>query len=435
MQCPDCLYISFKQEKVCGCCGFSFKKAITSSPHIFFNASFTIFTRTTDPAKEQESFEKSNSQFHEELIIKVPSKCSKENLELKSEDFHLDLSDAKQVHSGNNLKANNYELNTTIFSPMDCSADVYNPEEMSDEDFYLDLSDAEQVHSGNNLKANNYELNTTIYSPMDCSADVYNPEEMSDEGLLLESFKEVPPTSETVKIKPEEIQLKVKKELEPADRNLKNIELRINDLNNTSSIEDAEMAEAEEKLEKTSLLYRGLEQDIKKPMAPILDLGTTETVANKEETHKLGNPAEAAPLDQLDGFRDDLYSEFDDVKLEKDSGKLETAHTSSQDQGQKIAAPMAPVLDLGNAEILLDIDEDFKPEILAGDTSLTFDRIDKLEIKLEIDDPDQSTIINNEKESEIKTEELRLDPEDLDSLSDPGKALPWYPFLNRKTGF
>ena len=103
MQCPDCDYICFKQAKVCGSCGFNFKKAATSATSLFRNDSFTIFAGSKAPAKDQESSAVTASADSEENAVMDAHKGSQENTE--SGEFLLNLSDAEQRASPTALES------------------------------------------------------------------------------------------------------------------------------------------------------------------------------------------------------------------------------------------------------------------------------------------------------------------------------------------
>jgi hypothetical protein len=88
MECPDCCYISFKQEKNCGSCGFNFKKAATSSVSLLRNDSFTIFSRPN--SFEEESLGASIFQAGEGVAVINPPESSQENQEFSSEEIEVE---------------------------------------------------------------------------------------------------------------------------------------------------------------------------------------------------------------------------------------------------------------------------------------------------------------------------------------------------------
>ena len=141
------------------------------------------------------------------------------------------------------------------------------------------------------------------------------------------------------------------------------------------------------------------------------------------------------PLAQLDELKikndlDDFLS-TEDVELDKAGKKLEVTLPLSQNIEKDLAEPMAPILDLGNTEILLDLE----PESPTEELSLPLAQLDELKIKRLIDHSEEALVISDDETPEVKIEDLGLDLEDSDSPADPENPHPWYPFLNRKTGF
>ena len=265
MQCPDCGYISFKQEKDCGSCGFNFKKAATSSTSLFRNDSFTIFSSSKVPEKKLASSGASTSQVEEGIAIIETPESSQENPELKSGEFLLNLSDAEQDHSKTTLKPDILEPDTTGFIPMEFGS----------------------------------------------NADI-NLEEMEVEGLGLglEPFEEEPPTPATAKTGPEEIQIDISEELETIDLSPENIELKINDLENTLPTEDLDFEKADEELEIALSPSHNLEDDTAEPVPPVLDLGNTEILLDADEGLVPESPEPSPPPVQLDEL--EIKLEIDD---------------------------------------------------------------------------------------------------------------------------
>jgi hypothetical protein len=122
MQCPDCCYISFKQVKNCGSCGFNFKKAATSSESLFRNGSFTIFS--ISKYFGEESLVASSPQAEEDIAVIDPQKNSQENKEFTSGDFLLDLSTTNTEEPETNLKSDASEPDTGRFIPMEFGTDA-----------------------------------------------------------------------------------------------------------------------------------------------------------------------------------------------------------------------------------------------------------------------------------------------------------------------
>ncbi len=328
MQCPDCGYISFKQEKNCGSCGFNFKKAATSPESLFRNDSFTIFSIPKVSEKEQESLDTSIPQTEEGIAVIDPPEGSQENPELESGEFLLNLSDAKKEELETNLKSDASEPDTSGFVPIKFGTD----------------------------------------------ADI-NLEEMEVEGLGLglEPLEEETATTQaTSKTEHEETLIEVSEELEVgnldlASENLDDLELKI-DESEISPSEETEVSESD----------------------------SENTTLNKSDL-------EDAPL-------------IESIALEETKEGLEVV---SLNQEQDVVEPAAPVLDLGDTEIILDLDEDLEPE--SPEPSPAPTQIDELEIKLEIDDSDGPLTINDDDTPEIEIEDLGLELEDSDSPPDPEK--------------
>jgi hypothetical protein len=143
MQCTDCGYISFKQEKNCGSCGFNFNKAVTSTESLFRNDSFTIFP--SQKSFEEESLGLSTLHEGEAIVVINPSKSSQENQEPKSGKFLLDLSATKKEEPATNLKSDVYEPDTEEFIPIEFETDTdINLEEIEVEGLGLGLEPFEE---------------------------------------------------------------------------------------------------------------------------------------------------------------------------------------------------------------------------------------------------------------------------------------------------
>ena len=110
----------------------------------------------------------------------------------------------------------------------------------------------------------------------------------------------------------------------------------------------------------------------------------------------------------------DDSSSIESLALEEDKKELKIAPSSSQNQEQDTVEPAAPVLDLGNTEIILDLDEDLEPVSLGPSSPTVPAESDEFELKLEIDDSDDEI-------PEVEIEDLGLELEDSDSPSNPEK--------------
>ena len=282
MQCPDCGYISFKQEKDCGSCGHILTRAAALSASLFRNASFTIFLSSKAAEKEQDGTCLFSSKVHDEIPVIEPSQNSWKNLEHNLDDFLLNLSDAEKDNSEATLKSDSPKLEVTNYSPMELGTNLYN-----------DLQEEE------------LELM-----------------QVSEEELV------APTTNRT---KHEETQFK-------------KLEIK-NNLYETISNKDVKFENAGKKFEATLPHSQNMEQDITEPMAPALDLGNTEIFGFEPK-----NPAQdpASSSSQLD-------------KLETNNSLDDTLFTEKIEKGT--IEPQAPVLDLGNTEVLLGIE----PETTAID--------------------------------------------------------------------
>ena len=80
--------------------------------------------------------------------------------------------------------------------------------------------------------------------------------------------------------------------------------------------------------------------------------------------------------------------------------------------------PKAPVLDLGEDEISLELDEDPKPESPPPAPPV---QIDELDLNLEIDDSEGPLSTTDTETPEIEIEDLGLELEDSDSPPDSEK--------------
>ena len=300
MQCTNCGYISFKQEKGCSSCGFIPKKADTSSSSLFRNDSFTIFLSPKTTEREQEETYTSSSQILQKIPIIESSESSQKNLKHKPEDFILNLSDAEQDYSGASLNSDFSRLENTESSHTEFREDItYNSQEAKKKvqehksaEFLLNLSDAEEDHSEPILKGVSSKTETADFSRMEFRVD-------ADTGLQ--------------------------------------------ERDETISKKDVELDNAEKKVEVTLPLSKNMEQDIANPMAPVLDLGNTEILLDPKPESPTKDPTSS----QLD-------------KLEIDNNSDNTLFTEDIEQG--IAEQMAPPLDLGNTEILLDLEPENNAE-------------------------------------------------------------------------
>jgi len=283
MQCPNCGYISFKQEKDCSSCGRILNRADTLSASLFRNDSFTVFLNSKAAEKEQDEACLSSSQIHEETPVIEPSQNSQDNLE--------------------------HDLG----------------------DFLLNLSDAEQDHSEATLKSDSSKLEETNYSPMEFRVDVHtNPKE---EG------------SELIKVSEEELTTPAINKTKHEETQFEKLEIKDN-LYKTISNENVEFDNDGKKFESTLPSSHNMGQDITESMAPALDLGYTETFGLEPENPVQDRASSSSQISKLEisaNLDDTLLTEY----IEKD-----------------MAEPQAPVLDLGNTEVL-----GLEPESTSEDSS------------------------------------------------------------------
>ena len=126
----------------------------------------------------------------------------------------------------------------------------------------------------------------------------------------------------------------------------KKLEIK-NNLYKTISNKDEKFENDGKKFEATLPHSQNMEQDITEPMAPALDLGNTEIFGFEPENPAQDPASSSSQLDKLEtnnSLDDTLFTE----EIEKDT-----------------IEPQAPVLDLGNTEVLLGIE----PESTAEDST------------------------------------------------------------------
>ena len=166
---------------------------------------------------------------------------------------------------------------------------------------------------------------------MELGTNVYNELQEEELELMLVPEEElVAPT--TNRTKHEETQFK-------------KLEIK-NNLYETISNKDVKFENAGKKFEATLPHSQNMEQDITEPMAPALDLGNTEIFGFEPENPAQDPASSSSQLDKLEAnnsLDDTLFTE----EIEKDT-----------------IEPQAPVLDLGNTEVLLGIE----PESTAEDS-------------------------------------------------------------------
>jgi hypothetical protein len=146
-----------------------------------------------------------------------------------------------------------------------------------------------------------------------------------------------------------------------------------------------------------------------------IELGTEYDI-NSEEIEVEGLGLELEPLEDdpevSDSNSEEITLNIIDL-LEEAKKELALTPSSSQSSKQNTAEEAAPVLDLGNTEIILDLDEDPGPESPKPPSPPA--QSDELELKLEIDDSNGPLTINDDETPEVEIEDLGLELEDPDS--------------------
>ena len=241
-------------------------------------------------------------------------------------------------------------------------------------DFLLNLSDAEQEASATTLESSTSDTDNTEFTPLEFGANAaINLEEVEVEGLGLglepledEPSESPPATSET---EPEENVLEISESPEVIDLSP---EPEVVDLTpeDESSDSPIEVAVDEE-----------------------LEIATASP--SEDETLEINDLSEVS-LDENTDAEDAKEEEV--VQVEEE--------------------PAAPVLDLGEDEIALEIDED--PELESPPPPPPA-QIDELELNLEIDDSEGPLATTNTETPELEIEDLGLELEGSDSPPDAEK--------------
>jgi hypothetical protein len=223
MECPDCYYISFKQEKNCGSCGFNFKKAATSPESLFRNDSFTIFYRPK--YFEEESLGTSNPQAGESIAVIDPPESSQDNQEFSSGEFLLDLSATNKEEPDTNLEEIEVEGLGLGLDPLKEEPEI---SDSTSEDITLNIS--------NLLEEAKIELELTpssSHSPKQDTAEPAPPVlDLGNTEIILDLAKDPEPESP----KPSSL---------PAQSDELELKLEIDDSNGPLTINDDEIPEVE----------------------------------------------------------------------------------------------------------------------------------------------------------------------------------------------
>jgi hypothetical protein len=223
MECPDCCYISFKQEKNCGSCGFNFKKAATSPESLFRNDSFTIFSRPK--SFEEESLGASTPQAGEGIAVIDPPESSQENQEFSSGEFLLDLSATNKEEPDTNLEEIEVEGLGLGLEPLEEEPEI---SDSNSEDITLNISDL--------LEEAKIELELTPSSSQSPKQDTAEPAppvlDLGNTEIILDLAKDPEPESP----KPSSL---------PAQSDELELKLEIDDSNGPLTINDDEIPEVE----------------------------------------------------------------------------------------------------------------------------------------------------------------------------------------------
>jgi hypothetical protein len=309
MQCPECDYICFKQTKVCGGCGFNFKKAGTSAASLFRNTSFSVFARPEEAEKEQEVSAATASADIEEIAVMEPPEDSQENPEQESDDFLLNLSDAEAKTVATDLKPPNSDSETLEFGT---DSDI-NLEEVEVEGLGLGLEPfeeelaipvADETKPDENILEITGEPEAIELTPDEGSSD--SPIELAiDDG---EPTLEVMPTS-----MPEASTIETDDEV---------------------SLEGSEDIEIAEDVIELTLTPSPEQEDIESP-APVLDLGEDEVSLEIDGDFDTESHTEPPPLPvEIDEL--DLNLELDDSDGPLSTTNIETPDIEIEDLGLEL---------------------------------------------------------------------------------------------------
>lgn len=316
MQCPDCGYICFKHAKDCGGCGFSFKKANTSTTSLFRNESFTIFAGSEILEKEQESSAVVPS-VNEEVAVMEPVGDAQESPENESGDFLLNLSDAEQEPPVTDVKSSDSDnMEFSSFSSTDINLEEVEVEGLGlglepDEPPVAEIDDAEPEESPLEI----IEL-----------SEVDTPDDESSDGLI---------EIEVAEAEEPDVEIILPSEGEAPSDETPSIET--NDLIEVSLVEDEAIENAEEELELTP----AESQETVEPAVPVLDLGEDEILLEVDEDFETGSPAEPpAPPVEIEDLG--LNLEIDDSDGPLSTTIIEIPEIEIEDLGLELEDSDSP---------------------------------------------------------------------------------------------
>lgn len=240
MECPDCYYISFKQEKNCGSCGFNFNKAATSPESLFRNDSFTIFSRLK--SFEEESLGTSISQAGEGIAVIDPLENFQVNQESSSGEFLLDLSATNNEEPDTNLEEIEVEGLGLGLEPLEEEPEI---NDSNSEDITLNINDL--------LEEAKIELELTPSTSQIPKQDIAEPAppvlDLGNTEIILDLAKDPDPDGP----KPSSL---------PAQSDEFELKLEIDDSNGPLTINDDEIPEVE---------IEDLGLELEDPLPPLFD--------------------------------------------------------------------------------------------------------------------------------------------------------------------
>ncbi|MBT3874436.1 MAG: hypothetical protein HOF68_00195 [Nitrospina sp.] len=273
--------------------------------------------------------------------------------------------------------------NSEEIAVMDPPGDsLVNPEQDSEE-FLLNLSDAEEESPETDFKPSTSESDVLEFSS---HADI-NLEEMEVEGLGLglEPLEEEPAAPETEE--PAIIDLAANDSSDPSVEIAIEEEPAVEGVLNSLSEEEPSLPETEEPV--------------------IIDLAADDSSDPSVEIAIEDEPAVEVVLNSLP-------EENDEIQITDSSEVSEDTGIEVVEEDQVEIESTSPVLDLGEEEISLEIDEDFETGSPAEPPPLPV-QIEELDLNLEIDDSDGPLSTTNIEIPEIEIEDLGLELEDSDS--------------------
>ena len=385
MQCPKCEYICFRKTKVCGSCGFNFKKANTSNTNLFREDSFTIFADSPAPAQVQESAIIVEDSI---AVMTPPEENTRESLEpSKSDDFALNLEDAEQTPA---IVESSSEPDPMEFAPLEFGSNVdINLEEIEVEGLGLGLEPLEEESA----KPEHTEENTlNLDEPLE-ALDLA-PEKETDSIEVLDLAPEEETRSPETSDEPEVLDLDVD-----------------GDEEETGSIEVLDLTPEEEtRPPETSDEPEVLDLDFDG------DDSLLEIILDDEpEIEPVALAEEKVPDIKIDDTNEIS------LDIEGLSEGLDLTPPLEIEQEIVQAETELPVLDLGDEEVALKIDDE--PVLKKTDEPTPAPAVlDELDLKLEIDDSEGPLATLNIDSPDLEIEDLGLEleePEDPSPTPDP----------------